>query len=651
MSLLLLLPHSGVANYVLTAQGGVYNVTGASATITRTVNSPIVQTAYNAEDSGSASTTIAVTLTGVTAGNCIIVYVGWGSSASETATVAFTGGGGLTYTEIRDATNNQSGMLAHKENCPSGSNTVTATFSGAVPYRRIRIAEVSGIASSSAFDTYIGQAQSGVGTGTDSISSGTSAATSNANDYIFGFCQDIGNSDPGSGTMAAGTGYTLEGSNQILPLEWKSVSATGTQTATFTDSKNSDRITFVMALKKAAASGYTLTAQGGSYSLAGGSASLLRSKKIVSTGGSYALTGASAILKRSKYILASGGSYALTGASAVLQKNLNWKLTANGGTYSITGASVNLLKSKKIVATGGTYSLTGGSAIISRNRKLTASGGSYSLTGASAVLTWTPGATGYTLTCLGGSYSLTGSSALFSRNRKLTANGGSYQQIGSNATLLRSKLIVSSGGTYTLSGGTATLLRSKRIVASGGSYSLTGQPATILKSKYLLTTGGSYTITGQQATITWTSGPNAYTLICNGGAYTLTGSQASISRNRKLTASGGSYTYTGQSATILRTKYLSASGGSYVINGQAATLKKSYILQAAGGLYQLTGSSAILQKAGSLVWPLPSQVLLGVEYGPTGIEYTGTLNIFGIKYDITTGKLIKPLTEKVVMTL
>ena len=27
---------------------------------------------------------------------------------------------------------------------------------------------------------------------------------------------------------------------------------------------------------------------------------------------------------------------------------------------------------------------------------------------------------------------------------------------------------------------------------------------------------------------------------------------------------------------------------------------------------------------GAPVWPLPSQVLLGVTYGPTGIEYTGT---------------------------
>ena len=31
--------------------------------------------------------------------------------------------------------------------------------------------------------------------------------------------------------------------------------------------------------------------------------------------------------------------------------------------------------------------------------------------------------------------------------------------------------------------------------------------------------------------------------------------------------------------------------------------------------------------AGVAVWPDPSQVLLGVTYGPTGADYTGTLTI------------------------
>ena len=330
-------------------------------------------------------------------------------------------------------------------------------------------------------------------------------------------------------------------------------------------------------------------------------------------------------------------------------------------TTTVTGTTTNFdilsgisikpnVNNYTITALGGTYTVSGGSAAVLRSKRLIASGGSYTITGQQATLTWTPNVQAYTLTCLGGSYSLTGSSAILSRNRKLTSSGGTYNITGASATLLRSKRIVASGGTYTLAGGTATLLRSKRLVASGGAYALTGGTATIKRSKYLVATGGEYTITGQQVTITWATGPNAYTLICNGGTYTLTGSQASILRSKRLIASGGSYTYTGSAVTIRKSRYILASGGSYTVVGQAASINKGYLLQAAGGMYQLTGASAILQKSG-MVWPLPSQVVLGVQYGPTGFDYTGTMDVLGIKYDIVTGQLVKPISDKVVMTL
>lgn len=56
---------------------------------------------------------------------------------------------------------------------------------------------------------------------------------------------------------------------------------------------------------------------------------------------------------------------------------------------------------------------------------------------------------------------------------------------------------------------------------------------------------------------------------------------------------------------------------------------------------------------GSGVYPPPYQVLLGVNYGPTGVEYTGTLEVFDktLKYNISEGTFVKPLTNKVVMSL
>ena len=304
------------------------------------------------------------------------------------------------------------------------------------------------------------------------------------------------------------------------------------------------------------------------------------------------------------------------------------------------------------------------------------------------------GPTSYTLIASGGSYTATGSTAILNRNRKLTANGASYTVTGGTAALLRSKRLTLQGGSYNLTGASATLLRSKRITAQGGSYTLLGSSASIFKSRVLLASGGSYVLNGQQITITYTPTAGAYTLTALGGSYTITGSSAVLKRNRSLTAQGGSYALSGASsiiyrsrnliaqggsytttgsvatlhhnklliasggvysvagsqASLLRSKLLTAQGGSYTVTGQQANLSRNRILQALGGAYLISGGSVVIQRSG-MVWPSPDQVLLGVQYGPTGADYVGTMDVFGIKYDIVTGNLIKPISDKVVMTL
>jgi hypothetical protein len=107
-------------------------------------------------------------------------------------------------------------------------------------------------------DQGTGQAQATPGTGANAVSSGASAATTNANDFVLGFSQNETESDPGTGTVSAGTGYTISGANLIMCVESKSVAATGAQTATFTQSVDNTRITHVVAFKEAAAGGVTV---------------------------------------------------------------------------------------------------------------------------------------------------------------------------------------------------------------------------------------------------------------------------------------------------------------------------------------------------------------------------------------------------------
>jgi len=276
----------------------------------------------------------------------------------------------------------------------------------------------------------------------------------------------------------------------------------------------------------------------------------------------------------------------------------------------------------------GSYTYTGSSATVSRNRVLTSSSGSYTYTGSSADLTKGAALNNRDLTTNAGAYSLTGSDAVLLKGRSLTASPGSYNVTGSSATILRKRALTANGGSYLITGGTAALLRNRVLTTQAGSYSLTGGSAVLLRGRFLVASSGSYTYTVSDATITYT--------------------QATV--NYPLTALAGSYTLTGSSASILKSKHVTASSGSYLLTGQQAALSVGKHIQALAGAYVISGGSIVIQKTG-MVWPLPEQVLLGVQYGPTGFEYTGTLDVLGVKFNITTGQLIKPISNKVVITL
>lgn len=214
-----------------------------------------VQSGYTVDDSGGSASTIAVTLPGVTAGNLLAAHVGWGDSGGTCAV-----NDGTAYsvadTHRSDVTNNESGQVFYLPNVGAGSHPATATFTGATPpFRRIRLVEISGLATSSPIDQNIGNVQTAAGTSANGVTSTATSATTNANDFVVGFTQDTTEPDPGTGTLTAGTGYTISGTNLIMGLESKNVAATGAQTATFTQSVNNGRITHCVAFIQAGGGG------------------------------------------------------------------------------------------------------------------------------------------------------------------------------------------------------------------------------------------------------------------------------------------------------------------------------------------------------------------------------------------------------------
>jgi len=191
--------------------------------------------------------------------------------------------------------------------------------------------------------------------------------------------------------------------------------------------------------------------------------------------------------------------------------------------------------------------------------------------------------------------------------------------------------LTAQSGVYNVTGQSINLYRNRSLSLSSGLYTLVGQSATVWHHRVLVAQGGNYSYTGQSVDITYIPSSAVYTLTVQSGTYTLSGQSAVISRHRYLSASSGSYLITGQDVSIFKHRLLSASSGTYTFTGQSAVITWSMV--------------------GGAVWPVPSQVLLGTVYGPTGSEYTGTLDVLGIKYDISTGQLVKPINDKVVMTL
>lgn len=104
--------------------------------------------------------------------------------------------------------------------------------------------------------------------------------------------------------------------------------------------------------------GYTMTADGGTFSLTGGDASLKVGRVLAAEGAVYTLETGDAAFITGKGFLAEGVEYTLTGGD--VQFRAARVLTATGGTYSLTGGDASFRKDYFIMAEGTSYSLTGG---------------------------------------------------------------------------------------------------------------------------------------------------------------------------------------------------------------------------------------------------------------------------------------------------
>ena len=159
-----------------------------------------------------------------TAGNLIVAYVVWDNSSA----VTLSDSRGNTYASVAPATtwgpnSTWRSQLFYAKDVASGTNTVTATFQGAITsFGRLYIHEYSGLDRAAPLDV------SSASTGTARAMNSGSATTTNANDVIFGAGSSTNN------VTAAGTGFTSRLSANRGRTEDKAVTTAGPNSATAT---------------------------------------------------------------------------------------------------------------------------------------------------------------------------------------------------------------------------------------------------------------------------------------------------------------------------------------------------------------------------------------------------------------------------------
>jgi hypothetical protein len=141
-------------------------------------------------------------------------------------------------------------------------------------------------------------------------------------------------------------------------------------------------ISYVIGVAVGAA--YVITANNGTYAVAGQTASILRSRIVTAAAGAYTTTGFSIEFSKGVTLNADAGAYAVTGFAAQILRSR--AVNASAGTYTTTGFDIQFSKGITLNADAGAYITTGFDAQILKTRVLNADNGYYNVTGYPATI-------------------------------------------------------------------------------------------------------------------------------------------------------------------------------------------------------------------------------------------------------------------------
>jgi hypothetical protein len=328
----------------------------------------------------------------VTAGSLVIMAVGRYSSTNDAMTlgdISSSGTATLTSWVLDRGDNaNTGGVYANTalySALVTGGGTLTATVSGhpSGSYIICGITEVPGTWDANRFEaSNAGSASSA------SPTVSTNSAASAGPAFFIGVCQ----LNTSTSSITEDTNFTSIYKNVAIDtgaISYRIVSGATTDSCDWTPANN---VVYgaTLGVYREASSGYTLTADQGSYSLTGQATGALYARIFAANQGSYALTGQDITLSynAARTITAEYGLYTVIGSDALVDHSMN----AVYGSYTLTGQNVTLtfgaLTNYSISADQGTYNLTGQTANMLFGSKVVSAQGSYTLTGRQVGLSW-----------------------------------------------------------------------------------------------------------------------------------------------------------------------------------------------------------------------------------------------------------------------
>jgi hypothetical protein len=406
-----------------------------------------------------------------TAGNILVAFVRIAGSSDILTGVSDNVNGSWTFVDKLQVGSSHWDYIYRYSNCAANTPTVTTSTSGSTNHRVV-IDEIQG-----AHINGFGPVAKNTGTST-SASSGN-LATTIGNALVVALvstdtAEAVAYTNSFSDRHSAGSRlYT--GSRGFTTTQ-ASVAATATL--------DSSQLWGCMAWAVYDAepvSGYTITADQGSFTYTGQAANLVYGKFISAEQGSLTLAGQAANLLKGFVLSAEQGSYSLIGSAALIDIEMD----VDQGSYTLNGQAANLLKGFRITADQGSYTLTGQDANLVEGEA--------------------------------GAYSV-------------TAEAGTYTLTGVDVGLTATRLVTADQGSYTLAGQAATLLKGFRLAADYGAYTLTGIDADLIPDvvNYTLSADmGTFSLSGQNATLTF-SGASTENTIDGSASYVINEAYGSI---------------------------------------------------------------------------------------------------------------------------